>query len=193
MPLDSFPESWHFIVELPEEGSDQVFEKSWNATFEDDIVMSGECYHPLEPVAFDVKVSRSALGVEMAVKVKTTLEVECVRCLSPFKLAIDEDFRYCYMLRPGVNEAESNYSDPGDSVFITVDRFEKVMDVTEKLWECFVISLPQYPVCPEGCNLSGPSSTREEGEAMDPRFQFLADNLGSLLNKGGNPDGSTKK
>ena len=193
MSLSSFPESWHFIVELPEEISDQVFEYNWDAAFEDDIVMSGEHYCPLEPVTFNVKISRTGLGIDMGVQLQTTLGVECVRCLSSFKLAIDEDFRYCYMLQPGVNETESDYSDPGDSVVITVDRFEKVMDVTEKLWECFVISLPRYPECPDGCDLSGPISTKEEDEAADPRFQFLADNIGSFLNEGGNPDGSTKE
>ncbi len=184
------PQSWRFIVEVPEEQGRTVH-RDWVLDLPDDLYLGGVLYKMASPVYLSVDLSRDSRCVRMSIGIKTSIIVECCRCLSTLELALDENFGYCYVSQPDDDESDEMI-DPEEDVTV-VARLGKTLDISDALWECLVVSMPPFPSCPEGCASLGPVTTREEGEAADPRFQILADKIGGCSCKGGNSSGNSKE
>lgn len=176
MTIREMPESWRFVVEVPEEGAEGTH-RQWDITLPDDISLGGIPYRLKSPLLVSVDLSRSGEGVRADIRLIGSIKTECSRCLSTLEVALDENFGYCYVSQP--DDEESDDADLSEDVMV-VTRIGKTIDISQVLWECFVVSMPPFPQCPEGCNSIGPFTTREEGEAADPRFQILADKFGSF-------------
>ncbi|MCF4113490.1 MULTISPECIES: YceD family protein [Dethiosulfovibrio] len=185
---DSPPENWRFFVDVPEEPL-LPSEKNWSLDFQDLIKLDGGTYRCVSPVEFSARTVRNDGAVRISLRLSFRVETECSRCLVPLEVAIGENFEYCYVSQPDEEESEDVEL---DEVIKSLPQIGKTIDISGDLWECFVVSMPLYPVCPEGCDPIGPSTTREEGEAADPRFQILADKFGSSSGKGGKIDGNSK-
>lgn len=189
MPVTAMPDTWHFVAEVPDKESEDLF-REWTTTLSEDLCLGGAIYRLASPITFSVKISRQGSKIKAHVRLVTSIETECSRCLLPLEVALDENFGYCYVSQP--DDDESDEVDLSEDVMV-VTRLGKTLDLSQSLWECLVVSMPPFPQCPEGCDSVGPFTTREEGEAADPRFQILADKFGSFSSKGGNLNGNSKE
>lgn len=189
MPITAMPDSWHFVAEVPDEESEEI-SREWTTSLSEDLSLGGVIYRIISPITFQVTLSRQEDRVRVDIRLIASTLTECSRCLLPLEVALDENFRYCYVSQP--DDDESDEADLSEDVMV-VARLGKTLDLSQSLWECLVVSMPPFPQCPEGCDSVGPFTTREEGEAADPRFQILADKFGSFSSKGGNLNGNSKE
>lgn len=86
--------------------------------------------------------------------VATELELDCSRCLEPYKLPVDREFDLRF-LPAGAAEPETDDDDEeieveDDDVSLTFYRDEQI-DLNELLREQFYLALPMKPLCFEGC------------------------------------------
>ena len=189
MTIREMPDSWRFVVEVPDQESEGI-QREWSLSLSDIISLNGLDYRLSSPISLSVDLSRQGDKVRADIRLVFSVETECSRCLSTLEVALDENFGYCYVSQP--DDEESDDADLSEDVMV-VTRLSKTLDLSQILWECFVVSMPPFPLCPEGCDSIGPFTTREEGEVADPRFQILADKFGSFPCKGGNSSGNSKK
>ncbi|PIE54757.1 MAG: hypothetical protein CSA35_03840 [Dethiosulfovibrio peptidovorans] len=180
------PPGWRCILEVPDDPLVPV-DQEWFLDFHDEIRMGGVPYRCPTPVHCTCRFILTGMALRGTFRLRTSVISECSRCLSHLEVAIDEIFEYCYTSQTENDESDDIKDDGSVTVVADVNGS---LDVADDLWECLVVSMPLYPVCPEGCDLIGPNTTREEGEAVDPRFQILADEFGTSSRKGGKPHGN---
>lgn len=189
MSITDMPDSWRFVIEVPDQGSEDV-SKEWNTDLLEELSLGGILYRFPSPITFFVTISRRGEKVKAHVRIVASVNTECSRCLSPLEVALDDNFRYCYVSQP--DDDESDETDLSEDI-IEVTKLGKTLDMSQVMWECLIVSMPPFPKCIGGCDSVGPFTTREEGEATDPRFQILADKFGSFPGKGGNSSGNSKE
>lgn len=102
---------------------------------------------PVE-VALDAqKLGDNAFGVTG--RAATTLEMDCGRCLEPFRLPVDAAFDLRYVPhRENTGEGEREV---GEDDLATAFYREGMLDLIELLREQFVLALPMKPLCNEDC------------------------------------------
>lgn len=183
------PDFWHFVAEVPEEQG-RTAHRDWILDFREDLSLGGVSYGIAAPVSLSVDLCRDGMGVRMAVGVKTTVIARCCRCLSSLELALDENFMYRYVSQSCMDKYGEEDGQSEDVVMAA--DLGRTLDVSDALWECLIVSMPPFPVCPGGCDLAGPVTSEENGEASDPRFQILARFDGGSC-KGGNSNGNSKE
>jgi uncharacterized protein len=129
-------------------------ETEFNKVFKPAEFASGdEEYRVTEPVDLRMVIHKDHDRFRLAGTVKTGLELDCSRCLEPFKLPVDREFDLRY-LPAGVAEPETDDDEEteveDDDVAITFYRDEQI-DLSELLREQFYLALPMKPLCSEGC------------------------------------------
>ena len=80
---------------------------------------------------------------------RTTLELECSRCVEPFALPIDASFELRYV--PQEQDAGAGEREIQEDDLITAFYSEGSLDVIELVREQFQLALPMKPLCTEGC------------------------------------------
>jgi uncharacterized protein len=125
----------------------------------------GHVERTFQPSAFDPQDSdyRVAAPVELAMDVqklgddafavsgtvKTTLEVECSRCVDPLEVPIDAAFDLRYM--PQAANTGEGEQEVGEDDLATAYYREGMLDILDLLREQFVLALPMKPLCTEDC------------------------------------------
>lgn len=120
-----------------------------------------------------VKLTRLTDEILAAVTAKTVVELQCLRCLNPYREPVDvkfaEEFRIAYDVRTGTGIAPTETED---------ERFEisgnHELDFGEALRQEIIVSLPMRPACGDGC--PGPDLVGDEPEgepAVDHRLAAL--------------------
>jgi uncharacterized protein len=118
-----------------------------------DVASAEEEYRVTAPVDLKMVIHKDHDRFRLVGTVKTELELDCSRCLEPFKLPVDREFDLRY-LPAGAVEPEADEDDEAevedDDVAVTFYRDEQI-DLNELLREQFYLALPMKPLCSEGC------------------------------------------
>ena len=102
---------------------------------------------PVE-LALDVqKLSGDAFAVSG--RVRTELEMECGRCLEPFRVPVDAAFDLRYVPQ-SANSGEGE-REVGEEDLATAFFRDGMLDLIDLLREQFMLALPMKPLCAEGC------------------------------------------
>jgi uncharacterized protein len=99
-------------------------------------------------LALDIqRLGNDAFGV--AGRARTELEVECSRCLEPFRVRVDATFDLQYV--PQAENTGEGEREVGDEDLTTAFYRDGVLDLIELVREQFVLALPMKPLCTEAC------------------------------------------
>jgi uncharacterized protein len=109
----------------------------------------GEAYQVVAPVQLAVDVQKDKDRYRLTGTIETELELECGRCLEPFRLpvraAVDVRFHPFSEVDTAVEREVSD-----DDLETSYYRDEQI-DLNELLQEQFYLALPMKPLCREDC------------------------------------------
>ena len=141
----------------------------------------GESYRVVAPVELDFDLHKDKTRFRVVGRARAELELQCSRCLEPYRLPVDAplDLRYA-----PVSEAEEETSEDRDISADGTDSsyyHDDMLDLNELLREQFYLALPMKPLCREGCLGLCPqcgvdrntSSCDCQPDWQDPRFAAL--------------------
>jgi uncharacterized protein len=94
-------------------------------------------------------VRKDAQKVRLVGRVRTTLELECSRCLEPFQVPVDAAFDLLF-LPASANTGEGEREVRDDDLGVAYYR-DDVIDLSEVMREQFYLTLPMKPLCREDC------------------------------------------
>src|SRR5689334_9244295 len=131
------------------------------------------------PVELDVEIRKDARKVRLVGQVRTSLTVDCSRCLDPFEVPVANEFDQLYLPaaeNTGGPDEEVNVEDLGVSFYE-----DDTIDLGQLMREQFYLSLPMKPLCQPECKglcpVCGINRNREscdhKQEWVDPRFEAL--------------------
>lgn len=134
-------------IRQPETKFEKVFQPADLADGTDD-------YRVTAPVDLRMVIHKDQDRFRLVGTVKTTLELQCSRCLEPFVLPVDREFDLRF-LPAGAEEAKTDTDDEeieveDDDVSLTFYRDEQI-DLIELLREQFYLALPMKPLCKSDC------------------------------------------
>ena len=126
----------------------------------------------------DLKVALSFNKTEgfflLEFSLEGTISTECDRCLDPFDLPIEGDYKVIVKFDQDLELNESTEDD--EVIFIAPN--ETSLDVARFIYEVCVLNLPLRKVHPEGkCNVEVTNYLDNQGNApklVDPRWEELA-------------------
>ena len=107
-------------------------------------------YRLAAPVELSMDVSRVG-GDAFAVsgRAKTTIELECSRCVEPFTVPVDAAFDLRYV--PQAENAGDGEREIAEDDLATAYYREGLLDVVDLLREQLQLALPMKPLCVESC------------------------------------------
>jgi len=134
-------------IRQPETEFQKVFQPA-------DLPGGDEEYRVTAPVDLRMVIHKDQDRFRLVGTVKTDLELQCSRCLEPFKLVVDREFDLRF-LPAGTEEPKSDTDDEeieveDDDVSLTFYRDEQI-DLNELLREQFYLALPMKPLCKSDC------------------------------------------
>lgn len=126
------------------------------------------------------RVTRTAQGLLVQVRLSANVRTQCVRCLTEFMQPLDVDFTELYAFTPN-SVTESGLIVPENGK----------IDLAPLVREEMLVAIPMSPLCREDCSGLCPvcgenlneNPHEHEDEGVDPRLDVLK----SLLEKGQNP------
>ena len=142
----------------------------------------GEIFRVVAPAALDFDIFKDKQQFRLIGTVKTTLELECGRCLEAFELPVDAPFDLRY--QPQVeNRAEGKEADVEvDEDDLTTAFYEHdQIDLGQLMREQFLLAIPMKPLCGADCRglcpVCGTNFNRDmcacKREWDDPRLAVL--------------------
>ena len=107
-------------------------------------------YRVVAPVELSMDVSKVG-GDAFAVsgRAKTTIGLECSRCVEPFTVPVDAAFDLRYV--PQTENAGDGEREIAEDDLATAFYREGLLDVVDLLREQFQLALPMKPLCVESC------------------------------------------
>ena len=134
-------------IRQPETEANKVFQPA-------DLASGVEEYRVTAPVDLRMVIHKDQDRYRLVGTVKTELELDCSRCLEPYKLPVDREFDLRF-LPAGAAEPETDHDDEeieveDDDVSLTFYRDEQI-DLNELLREQFYLALPMKPLCSAAC------------------------------------------
>jgi uncharacterized protein len=135
-------------IRQPETEFSKVFQPA-------DLPGGDEEYRVTAPVDLRMTIHMDRDRFRLVGTVKTELELQCSRCLEPFKLPVDRAFDLRYLPAAAVEPKMDDDDDDeieveDDDVAMTFYRDEQI-DLNELLREQFYLALPMKPLCSEDC------------------------------------------
>jgi uncharacterized protein len=108
-------------------------------------------YRVVEPVSLSLDVEKkSGVSYRVTGRVKTTLQLECGRCLEDFPLPVDAAFELRYVPQAEDAAAEAEREITEDDL-TTAFYAEGMLDLTDLMREQFQLALPMKPLCAQSC------------------------------------------
>jgi uncharacterized protein len=108
-----------------------------------------DLYRVVAPVDLAFEIHKDKDKFRLVGTATTELELDCSRCLEPFRLAVDAPFDIRYLPASEAStesEREVEEEDLGTSYY----RDDQI-DLNELLREQFYLALPMKPLCREAC------------------------------------------
>lgn len=174
---------WKFELETPETGNPDA-ETSLRADAPpgdlDKFRYGGQDFHFESPISVSAKARWADRDLEVSIKISAVLSSPCSRCLEPSRIEILEDFLYLYSLRD--REPSEDGSSEEDFRVVQIESWRRFTDITDQVWESFILSLPLKVLCSPGCRGLCPRCGRPlngdecgcSGDETDPRMEKLA-------------------
>jgi uncharacterized protein len=108
-------------------------------------------YRVAEPVHLAMDVEKAdGDAFRVTGTVRTTLELDCSRCLEPFAVPVDATFELRYV--PQAENTGEGEREIAEDDLTTAYYREGLLDVIELLREQFQLALPMKPLCSDACN-----------------------------------------
>lgn len=108
-----------------------------------------EDYRVAAPVELTLDVEKAGAGAyRVTGRAITRLELDCSRCVEPFRAPVDARFELRYVPHTGDAAADQEISDDDLS---TAFYREGMLDVVDLLREQFQLALPMKPLCAQSC------------------------------------------
>lgn len=120
-----------------------------------DLAESGIIFY--EPVRGTLHFSNTGHLLLVRGRLKTTIEVQCVRCLSPFASAQDFEVEEQFALHPwealGKEEDDDDEVDmePSDQDMADDLYHDGILDLSELVRQVIIVNSPIAPLCEEEC------------------------------------------
>ena len=166
------------------------FEKNFNDYVEikwDKIQLLSEDSNFLSPVKVKFNLKKLKDGIEVFGTVNTVLELSCSRCLEHFNHNVNGQFEAFYIKKEHTDLKEKEELSNLENI-IYYENSE--IDLTERVIEAIILSVPEIPLCKEDCkglcpicgeNLNEHPEHTCEVEDIDPRFEKLKQLLDNNL------------
>jgi uncharacterized protein len=109
-----------------------------------------ENFRIVEPVRLAADLDKDHDKVRIAGKIRTTLELDCSRCLEGFAVPVDAAFDLLYVpmaAEPAIGEEKEIEEDDLDTAYYR----DGVIDLADLVREQLYLVLPMKPLCQEGC------------------------------------------
>ena len=107
-------------------------------------------YRVVEPVELSIDVEKAGGGAfRVTGTAKTTLELDCSRCVEPFALPVTAPFELQYV--PEEQDAGAGEREIQDDDLTTAYYREGALDLVELVREQFQLALPMKPLCSDAC------------------------------------------
>jgi uncharacterized protein len=108
-------------------------------------------YRVVEPVLLSMDVERKGGTVyRVSGTVRTTLQLQCGRCLDEFPLPVDASFDLRYVPQSDNAAAEAEREITEDDL-TTAFYSEGMLDLVDLMREQFQLALPMKPLCAQSC------------------------------------------
>jgi uncharacterized protein len=141
--------------------------------------LEGEDFRLAATVSLAVDIRKDSQKVRLVGRLKTTLEVDCGRCLEPFAIPVDAAVDLIFLPESqgtGQDDTEVQDADVGVSYYK-----DDTIDLVEVMREQFFLALPMKPLCRSDCRglcpVCGRNRNREQcdcrEEWVDPRLAGL--------------------
>ncbi len=107
-------------------------------------------YRVVTPVFLAIDIEQKGSVYRVYGSVRTTLELDCGRCLDPFPLPVESafDLRYVARAEDGAAEAEREVTEDD---LATAFFDDGMLDVADLMREQFQLALPMKPLCAPSC------------------------------------------
>jgi len=114
-----------------------------------DVEQEGDAYRVVAPVVVSLDIHKDKDRFRLVGTARSDLELQCSRCLEPFRVPFDGSFDLRYLPASELsNEEEREVAEEDlDTSFYRDDR----IDLNELLREQFYLALPMKPLCKEQC------------------------------------------
>ena len=173
------PEDWKARIPLIFDGAEESSAADWSLSLPAELDYSGLNYSLKSPLRVHAEKLGNGRTFFLEIRLSFSAAAPCSRCLRETPLEIAGSFRYFYTpsaVEEGQNVDETVVSYPQDSVEI---------DLSEQIWESFILSLPDKVLCREDCAglcpLCGADLNAGDcgcsSQGSDPRLQVLKDIL----------------
>lgn len=148
-------------------GSERWYEINEDASALDDELQF------LLPITGDVSLMRTNSGVLVKAKLRTAVQVQCNRCLSPLvapvRFEVEEIFHPTTEVTTGrplrVDEYEGDIDDLDDAALLIDDKH--ILDIREVVRQNIWLTLPMYPACDwQGTGECAPENRMPELESV---------------------------
>lgn len=152
-------------------------EKDFDFTFQPDL--EDETAKLVKPVKVAGKLTKHIAQIDVEGKISGEVEIECARCLSPFKLNLEIPFNVAY-ISPEHSASDKETEVKGDDLEVAVYENEE-LNLEELVREQILLNLPSQSFCRADCqglcqqcgaNKNLQNCACEEKE-IDPRWSAL--------------------
>lgn len=110
-----------------------------------------EDFRVARPVGLSMDVQKAGADTyHVTGRVRTSLELDCSRCLEPFLVPVDATFDLRYV--PQAQNTGEPEREIQEEDLTTAYHREGLLDVTELLREQFQLVLPMKPLCTDECH-----------------------------------------
>jgi uncharacterized protein len=115
----------------------------------DDVAGEGDAYLIVAPVDLAFEIHKDKDKFRLIGSVTTELELQCSRCLEPFRLPVAAPFDLRYLPASEVSTDAEREMDDED---LETSYYEHdAIDLNELLREQFYLALPMKPLCQDDC------------------------------------------
>jgi uncharacterized protein len=159
-------------------GSDEIARQYRPEAF----ALAGEDFRIVAPVGLTVRVAKDAQKVRLTGRVRTTLEVDCGRCLEPFSIPVDSEVDLLFLPEAGDDAAKPAGEREVHDAEVGVSYYkDETIDLGEVMRDEFYLALPMKPLCKDDCKglcpVCGVNRNRDtcacKADWVDPRMEAL--------------------
>ncbi len=112
----------------------------------DELELSAEGYNFPNPVEVSLSGSKSGDEIIIQGQVRTTVEMECARCLEVFDMDLGPKIQFVIQL------LDTNEPPPTeDDDFVILPKTTAEYDISQRIRELILLELPLKPLCSESC------------------------------------------
>jgi len=115
-----------------------------------DLPQEGEAYRVVASAHLVCEIHKDHARFRLSGRVTSELELDCSRCLEPFRVPVDMPFDHRYLPQSESSEEKPEREIEDDDIEMSYYRDDQI-DLAELVREQFYLALPMKPLCAEDC------------------------------------------